>query len=129
MLTSCFRWTSDLRSGRLNDDAIGGLTARAVRPLPQQRNTPDPVSVTLLGRFAVNNDHRGKGCAGSLLLFALRTALAASRRIGSFGVVTPPLDGSARSFHPRWGFDDLPFDPRESMIVRMIDLERSGLDC
>jgi hypothetical protein len=27
----------------------------------------------------------------------------------------------------RWGFEDLPFDPSRSMIVRMIDLERSGI--
>src|SRR5208282_2384502 len=28
-------------------------------------------------------------------------------------------------FYGRWGFADLPFDPRRAMIVRMVDLARS----
>ena len=62
-----------------------------------------------------------------LLLFALRTALRASRDVGSFGVFTHPLDDAARGFYRRWSFQYLPFDPRRAMIVRMVDLEQSGL--
>jgi hypothetical protein len=29
-----------------------------------------------------------------------------------------------RSFYQAWGFQDLPFDPRRAMMVRMIDLQR-----
>jgi GNAT superfamily N-acetyltransferase len=105
-----------------------GQIARAVLPKPQQRNKPDPVPATLLGQLAIHKDHQGQGCARSLLLFALRTALRASRDVGSFGVFTHPLDDSARRFYARWGFQDLPFDPRHPMIIRMVDLERSGLD-
>jgi len=39
-------------------------------------------------------------------------------------VVTHPLDDNVRGFHARWGFEDLPFDPRRAMMVRMIDLQR-----
>ena len=70
---------------------------------------------------------RAESHARSLLLFALRTALRASREIGSFGVITHPVDDRARAFYAHWGFQDLPFDPRRAMIVRMIDLERSGV--
>lgn len=28
-------------------------------------------------------------------------------------------------FYACWGFQDLPFDPRSAMLVRMIDLQRS----
>ena len=101
---------------------------RAALPRPQQRNKPDPVPATLLGQLAIHKDYQGKGYARSLLLFALRAALRASRDVGSFGVITHPLDDSARGFYARWGFQDLPFDPRRAMIVRMIDLERNGLD-
>jgi GNAT superfamily N-acetyltransferase len=86
------------------------------------------VPATLLGQLAIHKEHQGRGHARSLLLFALRTALRASRDVGSFGVFTHPLDDSARRFYARWGFRDLPFDPRRAMIVRMVDLERSGLD-
>ena len=101
---------------------------RAFLPKPRQRNMPDPVPVTLLGQLAVHKDNHGRGHARSLLLFALRTALRASREIGSFGVITHPIDDRARAFYRRWGFADLPFDPRGAMIVRMVDLERNGID-
>ncbi len=101
---------------------------RAFLAKPHQRNKPDPVPVTLLGQLAIHKDHQGLGHAHSLLLFALRTALRASREIGSFGVITHPIDEAARAFYHRWGFQDLPFDPRRAMIVRMVDLERSGIE-
>jgi GNAT superfamily N-acetyltransferase len=92
-----------------------------------QRNKPDPVPATLLGQLAIHLSHQGQGHARSLLQFALTAALRASREVGSFGVLTHPLDDEVRQFYRRWGFDDLPFDPRRSMIVRMVDLEKSGL--
>lgn len=104
-----------------------GQIERAFLPKSQQRNKPDPVPVTLLGQLAIHRDHQGKGHAGSLLLFALRTALRASREIGSF-VITHPIDDRVRTFYGRWGFQDLPFDPHRAVIVRMVDLERSGIE-
>ncbi|WP_280642134.1 GNAT family N-acetyltransferase [Rhodomicrobium vannielii] len=98
---------------------------RAWMPKADQRNRPDPVPVTLLGQLAVDRQDQGLGHARSLLLFALRTALQASGLIGSTGVITHPLDDSLRAFYRRWGFQDLPFDPRRAMIVRMVDLRAS----
>lgn len=100
---------------------------RAFLPKSQQHNKPDPVPVTLLGQLAIHRDYQGQGHARSLLLFALRAALRASREIGSFGVITHPIDDQVRAFYDHWGFQDLPFDSRRAMIVRMIDLERSGV--
>ena len=105
-----------------------GQIERAALAKPQQRNKPDPLPATLHGQLAVHKDFQGRGCARSLLLFALRAALIVSRDIGSFGVIAHPLDDAARSFYARWGFQDLPFDPHRAMIVRMVDLERSGMD-
>jgi len=92
-----------------------------------QRNKPDPVPATRLGQLAIQKTYQGRGHARSLLLFALTTALRASREVGSFGVLTHPIDEEVRQFYRRWGFQDVPFDPRRSMIVRMIDLEKSGV--
>jgi GNAT superfamily N-acetyltransferase len=94
---------------------------------PHQRNKPDPVPATLLGQLGIDKAHQGQGHARSLLLFALTTAWRASRDVGSFGVLTHPLDEEVRRFYLRWGFEDVLFDPGRSMIVRMIDLERSGI--
>jgi len=92
-----------------------------------QRNKPDPVPATLLGQLAIHRAYQGQGHARSLLLFALTAALRASREVGSFGVLTHPIDDQAREFYRRWGFEDVPFDPRRSMIVRMADLAKSGI--
>ncbi|GGE02646.1 N-acetyltransferase GCN5 [Aureimonas endophytica] len=98
---------------------------RAFLPKPQQRNRPDPIPVTLLGQLAVDRAYHGQGHATSLLLYALRTALRASESIASAGVLTHPLDDVVRGFYARWGFEDLPHDPRRAMLVRMVDLRVS----
>jgi hypothetical protein len=92
-----------------------------------QRNKPDPVPATLLGQLGIDKAYQCQGHARSLLLFALMTPLRASRDVGSFGVLTHPLDEQVRRFCRRWGFEDVPFDPSRSMIVRMIDLEKCGI--
>jgi GNAT superfamily N-acetyltransferase len=98
---------------------------RAFLPKPQQRNRPDPLPATLLGQLAVDKNYQGQRHAVSLIQFALRTALRAAEMVGSIGVITHPLDDDVRGFYTRWGFQDLPFDPRRSMMVRMVDLQRA----
>jgi GNAT superfamily N-acetyltransferase len=111
---------------------VGYVTLRAAQieraflAKAHQRNKPDPVPATLLGQLAIHKVRQGQGHARSLLLFALTTALRASREVGSFGVLTHPLDEQIRGFYRRWGFEDVPFDPSRSMIIRMADLEKSG---
>lgn len=100
---------------------------RAFLAKRQQRNLPDPVPVTLLGQLAIHVLYHGQGHAASLLLFALRTSLQAAAVVGSVGVITHPLDDGVRAFYSKWGFQDLPFDTRRAMIVRMVDLRASGI--
>ena len=95
-------------------------------PRSAQRNRPDPVPAILLGQLAVDRRFHGRGCARSLIQFALTTSVRLSRDIGCFGVLTHPLDDDVRDFYRRFGFEDLPFDPKRSMIVRIVDLEASG---
>jgi hypothetical protein len=52
--------------------------------------------------------------------------LRAAEIIASTGVITHPLDDSVRGFSARWGFQNLPFDPRRAMMARAEDLQRSG---
>jgi GNAT superfamily N-acetyltransferase len=97
---------------------------RAFLPKSMQRNRPEQVPAWLLGQLAVDKDYQGQGHGADLLLFALRAAMRASDSVGSMGVITHPLDEALRGFYARWGFQDLPFDPRRAMIVRMVDLKR-----
>jgi GNAT superfamily N-acetyltransferase len=98
---------------------------RAYLAKPQQRNQPERLPVTLLGQLAIERAWQGQGHATSLLQFGLRTALEASNMIASIGVITHPLDDDLRRFYARWGFQDLPFDPRRAMIIRTVDLRQS----
>jgi GNAT superfamily N-acetyltransferase len=82
----------------------------------------------LLGQLAIDLEFQGRGYSRSLLLFALKTALRSSKAIGSFGLLTHPLDDDVRAFYRKFGFEDLPFDPARSMIVWMVDLMASGMD-
>lgn len=91
-----------------------------------QRNKPTEIPVFLLGQLAVDRRHQGTGIARSLLFYALKTSVVVARRIGCFGVLTHPLDDEVRGFYRRFGFEDLPHDPRRSMIVRIKDLELNG---
>ncbi|NUJ81752.1 GNAT family N-acetyltransferase [Methylocystis sp. FS] len=101
---------------------------RAYLPKAQQRNRPDPVPVLLLGQLAVDQAYQGRGYAVDLLHYALKTALRVSESVGSMGVIAHPLDDGVRGFYARWGFQELPFDPRRAMIVRMADLRANFSD-
>jgi len=57
----------------------------------------------------------------------IRTSLRAAEIVGSIGVITHPLDDGVRAFYAKWGFQDLPFDPRRAMMVRMVDLRKNGI--
>jgi GNAT superfamily N-acetyltransferase len=105
-----------------------GQIERAHLPKSAQRNRPDPIPIILLGQLAVDRRYQGHGCGRSLLLFALRTAVRFSREIGCFGVLTHPLDDAVRGFYRTFDFEDLPFDPKRSMIVRVADLKQNGFD-
>lgn len=132
---SCVTRTSVI-SDPVTDAAIGAVAGfvslsaaqieRAHLPRSAQRNRPDPIPILLLGQLAVDRPQQGRGCARSLMVFALTTAVRFSRDIGCFGVLTHPLDDTVSAFYARFGFEPLPFDPRRSMIVRIVDLERNG---
>ncbi|MEN3383388.1 MAG: hypothetical protein V7608_3432 [Hyphomicrobiales bacterium] len=96
-------------------------------PKAHQRNKPDPVPVALLGQLAVARSHQDRGHTRALLLHALTTTARLSREIRIFGVITHPIDDGVRRFCARWGFEDLHFDPKRAMIVRIKDLEKSGI--
>jgi len=80
-----------------------------------------------LGQLAVDQRFQRKH-ALTLFSSALQTAMRASESVGGIGVLTHPLDDTLRRFYARWSFQDLPFDPRRAMMVRMADLVQSFTD-
>lgn len=98
-----------------------GGVARAFFPKPFQRNRPDPVPVTLLAQLAVDRQFQRQGHSLDLLRYALTAAFEAHQKVGSAGLLTHPINDNARRFYVRWGFVDLPNDPKRSMFIRMVD--------
>ena len=95
-------------------------------PKSVQRNQPDPLPALLLGQLAIDQQYQGRGYAKSLMFFALTTAVRLAKDMGCFCVVTHPLDDTVRAFYRHFGFEDMPFDPKRSMAVRIVDLEANG---
>lgn len=103
-----------------------GQIQREYLPKPAQRNRPENIPIILLGQMAVDLRFQRQGHARQLLFHALKTSVALAKEIGCFGVLTHPLDETVRAFYQRFGFEDLPFDPRRGMIVRIRDLVHNG---
>ncbi|GGA77104.1 GCN5 family acetyltransferase [Brucella endophytica] len=106
----------------------GGHIEREYLPKASQRNRPEHIPIFLLGQLAVDRRYQGLGIARSLLYYALTASVHIAKSIGCVGVLTHPLDDEVRSFYRRFGFEDLPYDPRRSMIVRIKDLRQNGFD-
>lgn len=49
-----------------------------------------------------------------------------SEKIGSFGVLTHPLNDDARNFYLHYGFEDITGDTHGAMFLRMKDIVASG---
>lgn len=103
-----------------------GQIEREFLPKKSRRDRPAALPVVLLGQLAVDRRFQGQGLARPLLFYALKTAVAFSQEVGCFGVITHPLDDALRAFYAKFGFADLPGDPRRAMIVRIADLEAGG---
>lgn len=99
---------------------------REYLPKSQQRNRPESIPAVLLGQLAVDSTYQGQGIAQSLLFFTFHTTIRISEQIGCACLITHPLDDKARNFYAHWGFEDTPFDPRGSMIIRVSDLKNNG---
>lgn len=81
---------------------------RALLPEELQKKLPyKTLPVTLLGRLARDINYKGKGVGDLLLADALKRAYQATATIGSWAVVTDPIDDKARRFYESFGLISL----------------------
>lgn len=59
---------------------------------------------TLIGRFAVDGPHQGRGCGKVLLWSAMQKAYEASRSVASSLVIIDAKTEAARAFYEHYGF-------------------------
>lgn len=62
------------------------------------------IPLTLLGRLAVSTPSNGKGIGNDLLMDAIIRSYAASKTIGSLGIVANFIDNNAKAFYLKYGF-------------------------
>jgi GNAT superfamily N-acetyltransferase len=63
---------------------------------------------TLIGRLAVDESYQGRGLGKRILFDALGRALAGSRAVASYAVITDAKNEQAQAFYSRYGFSPLP---------------------
>ena len=86
-------------------------TGRAGRQGPQQ------IPAVLLGRLAVDDEHKGNGLGAGLLRHAMALTVTASETIGVRLLVVNALHHGAAGFYRRFGFAPSPTNPLDLMIT------------
>lgn len=81
----------------------------------------DSLPVTLLGRLAINEKHKGQGLGKLLLIDALKRSYEVSKVIGSMAIIVDPIDENAVRFYEKYGFIILP--DSEKMFLPMKTIE------
>lgn len=74
------------------------------------------VGVTLLGRMAVAEKHKGTGLGALTLMNALEKSLIASREVASWAVFAEAIDDPAAAFYRKYGFVELPGENRKLFL-------------
>lgn len=84
-----------------------------------------PIPVMMLARLAVDTRWSGKGLGNSLLLDALKRALAASEIAGLRAVVVDAKDDTAKHFYEKRGFRPWPLESNR-LFVTIPELKREA---
>ena len=79
---------------------IENLDQSFAKKLPRYPQLP----ATLLGRLAIDNQHKGKGFGEIMLFDALKKAIAVSKQVASLAVIAEALDDNAVNFYMKYGF-------------------------
>lgn len=85
-----------------------GAVERSILGKKLQRNAPEVIPATILGRLAVDLSCQNQGIGGLLLHDALQKALYASRSVGSRLVLLHEKNDRVLDFYTRSGFLPLP---------------------
>ncbi|WOG30243.1 GNAT family N-acetyltransferase [Endozoicomonas sp. 8E] len=93
-----------------------GSVERMQAPKAMARNMPDPVPVTVLGRLAVDNHHRGLRIGSGLLKDAMLRTLVVSGHIGVKAMLVHAISDEAKQFYLQYGFKESPFNPMTLLL-------------
>ncbi len=116
----------------LSDTRVAGyvsLTTGSIRPeaAPRRyaRGMPrHPIPTILIARLAVDVRHQRQQLGSRLLAEALRRAVLAGDTAAARLVVVDAIDDDAAAFYRRWGFIDVPENPRR-LFRKISDIRKT----
>lgn len=91
-----------LSSGSINRDDFPENLSRKLPPSYQSLPT------ILLGRLAIDNNYKGNGLGGFILMDALNRCVEISNNLGTLAIIVDPIDEMAIAFYAKYGFIELP---------------------
>lgn len=81
------------------------------------------IPTTLLGRLAVDQNHKGQGIGENLLIDALKRSYEVSKNsIASMAVIVDPIDEKAITFYKKYGFIQLPDSRKMFIAMKTIEM-------
>nr|WP_199329053.1 GNAT family N-acetyltransferase [Coleofasciculus sp. FACHB-1120] len=102
-----------------------GSVIHSEAPGKIKRNMPDPIPVMVLGRLAVDINHRGKGIGKGLVKDAILRTLQASEIAGIRAIMVHALDEEAKRFYvDKCGFMPSPVHPL-TLMVTLADVKKN----
>lgn len=106
---------------------IGGVPPAAL-PSRYARGLPSyDIGMVLLARLAVASDRQGEGLGRDLMADAIMQAVRAGTHVAARFIAVDPIDEGARGFYRKFGFRDVPGDPKGRMFLRL-DHAAQGLE-
>lgn len=86
-----------------------------------KRNSPDPIPMALIGRFAIQTEMQGQGIGRALMRDAILRISQASDMIGIKGVLLHAINDDAKNFYTHLGFSESTIED-SLMMVRLVDI-------
>lgn len=96
---------------------VAGAAAHTFAPGRVRRNMPNPVSVMVIGRLAIDRQFQGQGIGSALLRDAVLRTLQAAEIAGIRAILVHAISESAKRFYENAGFIPSPIDPMTLMIT------------
>ena len=105
-----------LSSNSIPREGLPEELLKKLRLPPSYQNLP----AIMLGRLAVDQEHKGKGYSKFLLQDAFEKCLLVSDSIGSLAIIVDPIDDSAAAFYRKYGLIHLESSSRMFIPMKTI---------
>jgi GNAT superfamily N-acetyltransferase len=76
-----------------------------------------PIPIVLLARLAVDLAYQGQGVGFGMLQDAIRRTLSIVEQAGIRALLTHPIDDEADAFYRRFGFEPMPLQQRQLILL------------